>query len=248
MSDTPPSARGRYPAPLKIAFALYGAYAIYVLVAAAVQKTTGKPLPIRLGDVGEFLLVLVATIFFVAGVVRLEPDHGKRGTLALIDENGERYAMLVFYVMCCFVIVQEVLRRFVLNYSSAWAEEVARYAFIYLGYVGTAYAVKERAHVRFDIAIGRAPDRLRSLLYAFAEVATIVFAVIAFWWSMHTIAQLLKFEGATPVLRINKAWFEAAVPIGFALVVFRCLQALKRDLADFAAGRAPWAGKSMFEE
>lgn len=247
MNDTFP-ARGRHPAALKLAFALYAAYAIYVIVAAAAQKTTGKPLPFRLGDVGEFLLVLVATISFVAGVVRLEPDHGRRGTLALLDENGERYAMLVFYVLCCFVIVQEVLRRFVLNYSSAWAEEVARYAFIYLGYVGTAYAVKERAHIRFDIVIGRVPDRPRALLYAFAEVATIAFAVIAFWWSMHTIAQLLKFEGATPVLRVNKAWFEAAVPIGFALVVVRCLQALKRDLADFAAGRPPWVGKSMFGE
>lgn len=248
MNDTAPSPRGRYPAPLKIAFALYGAYAAYVLVAAAVQKTTGRPLPLRLGDIGEFLLVLVATVCFVAGVLRLEPERGRRGTLALLDENGERYAMLVFYVLCCFVIVQEVLRRFVLNYSSAWAEEIARYAFIYLGYVGTAYAVKERAHIRFDILIGRVPDRARALLFALAEVATIVFALIAFWWSMHTIAQLLRFEGTTPVLRVNKAWFEAAVPLGFALVVFRCLQALKRDLADFVAGRPPWAGKSMFEE
>jgi TRAP-type C4-dicarboxylate transport system permease small subunit len=248
MNDDAAPVRGRYPAALRIAFALYAAYVVYVLVAAFAQKTTGKPLPVRLGDVGEFLLVLVATIFFVAGVVRLEPDHGRRGALALLDENGERYAMLVFYVICCFVIVQEVLRRFVLNYSSAWAEEVARYAFIYLGYVGAAYAVKERAHIRFDIVIGRVPARARSMLYALAEIATIVFAVIAFWWSMHTIAQLLRFEGATPVLRVNKAWFEAAVPIGFALVVVRCLQALRRDLADFAAGRAPWAGKSMFEE
>jgi len=248
MNDTAPMQRGRRPASLKISFALYGAYAAYVLVAAAMRKSTGRPLPLQLGDVGEFLLVLVATLCFVAGVLRLEPGREERGAWALLDENGERYAMLVFYVLCCFVIVQEVLRRFVLNYSSAWAEEIARYAFIYLGYVGTAYAVKERAHIRFDILIGRVPDRARALLHALAEVATIVFAVVAFWWSMHTVAQLLRFEGTTPVLRINKAWFAAAVPIGFALVALRCLQALKRDLGDFAAGRAPWAGKSMFEE
>lgn len=249
MSDIAPTPRGRRrSAPLKFAFALYGAYAAYVLVAAAAQKSTGKPLPLRLGDVGEFLLVLAATVCFVAGVLRLEPARDERGAWALLDANGERYAMLVFYVLCCFVIVQEVLRRFVLNYSSAWAEEIARYAFIYLGYVGTAYAVKERAHIRFDILIGRVPDRARALLYALAEIATIAFAAVAFWWSMHTVAQLLRFEGTTPVLRINKVWFEAAVPIGFALVVLRCLQALKRDLADFAAGRPPWTGKSMFEE
>jgi TRAP-type C4-dicarboxylate transport system permease small subunit len=77
---------------------------------------------------------------------------------------------------------------------------------------------------------------------------TLVFACIAFYYSMHTIHQLVQFEGTTPVLRINKAWFEAAVPLAFALVVVRTLQAMRRDLADLRAGRAAFTGKALFEE
>ena len=155
--------------------------------------------------------------------------------------------MLVCYSFICFVIVQEVARRFVFNYSSAWAEETARYAVIYLGWVGAAYAVKERVHVRFDLLLNALPLRLRGWVYVAGEVCTIAFACIAFWYSMHTIAQLLRFEGATPVLRINKAWFEAAVPIGFILIVWRSLQALSRDLGDLRAGRPANVGKGMFD-
>jgi TRAP-type C4-dicarboxylate transport system permease small subunit len=50
------------------------------------------------------------------------------------------------------------------------------------------------------------------------------------------------------VLRINKAWFEAAVPIGFALVVLRSVQGIIGDMAAWRAGREPFAGKAMFEE
>ena len=156
--------------------------------------------------------------------------------------------MLVCYTFCCFVIVQEVMRRFVLNYSSAWAEETARYAFIYLGWIGAAYAVKERAHIRFDILLNALPKRLHGYVYVFAELCTLVFACVALYYSMHTIRQLLQFEGATPVLRVNKAWFEAAVPIGFALVILRSVQAMRRDVADLRAGREAYAGKAMFEE
>jgi TRAP-type C4-dicarboxylate transport system permease small subunit len=171
-----------------------------------------------------------------------------RRVLAALDAHAERYLMLVCYTFCCFVIVQEVVRRFALNFSSAWAEETARYAFIYLGWLGTAYAVRERAHIRFDILFNAIPKRLHGWLYLFGEAMTLVFACIALYYSMHTIQQLLQFGGTTPVLRINKAWFEAAVPIGFALVVVRTIQAMRRDLSDLRAGREAYAGKALFDE
>lgn len=168
--------------------------------------------------------------------------------LKALDRDGERWAMLVFYTFCCVVIVQEVLRRFVLNYSSAWGEEAARYAFIYLGWIGAAYAVRERAHIRFDIVLQRMGARGKAVVYLFAEIATIVFACFALYWSMHTVRQLLHFGGLAPVLQVNKAWFEAAVPIGFSLVIFRCVQRMRQDFADLRAGRDPFVGKAMFEE
>lgn len=168
--------------------------------------------------------------------------------LKALDRDAERWAMLVFYAFCCIVIVQEVVRRFVLNFSSAWGEEAARYAFIYLGWIGAAYAVRERAHIRFDIVIGRVGARTKAMLYILAEVATIVFACIALYWSLHTVRTLLQFEAATPVLRISKVWFEAAVPIAFVLVIVRSFQGMCRDWRDLRAGRAVFAGKAMFEE
>ena len=171
-----------------------------------------------------------------------------RRLFSALNRDAERWAMLVCYTFCCIVIVQEVVRRFVFNFSSAWGEEAARYAFIYLGWIGAAFAVKERAHIRFDVLLQRLGPRGKAWVFIVAEVATIAFACIALYWSLHTIRQLLQFEGATPVLRINKAWFEAAVPIAFALIIWRSLQSLTRDVSDLRAGREPYAGKAMFEE
>ena len=241
--------RGPRPLSMLAAAVLFGAYVLYVLAATVAQKTR-TPLPFALGDIGEFALFLAASVMFVIAFLGqdLRENAGTAGLWRTIDENAERYAMLVFYVFVCAVIVQEVVRRFVLNYSSAWAEETARYAFIYLGYVGAAYAVRERAHIRFDILLQRMPPRLHGYVYIFAELCTLLFAAIALYWSLQTIAQLLRFEGASPVLRINKAWFVAAVPIGFSLVILRGLQAILRDVRDLRAGRPAFTGKAMFEE
>lgn len=241
--------RGRRSFPMLAAGALFALYALYVVAAALAQKSKAS-LPFKPGDLGEFLLFLSASVMFVIAFLRHDLDVSARssGFWRSIDENAERYAMLVFYVFVCAVIVQEVVRRFVLNYSSAWAEETARYAFIYLGYVGTAYAVRERAHIRFDILLQRLPPRLHGYVYIFAELCTLLFAIIALYWSMQSVLQFLRFEGASPVLRINKAWFVAAVPIGFALVTLRVLQSIWRDAGDLRAGRTVFTGKAMFEE
>ena len=171
-----------------------------------------------------------------------------RRLLAAIDAQAERTLMLTAYVFCCAVIIQDVARRFLLNYSAAWSQETAQYAFIYLGWIGAAYAVKERARIRFDILQNRLPERLHGWIFVAGELATILFAVIALRFSMHTLAILWQYGAATPVLRVSKLWAEAAVPIGFTLIVMRSLQALWRDIGDIRAGRPVFKGKALFEE
>jgi TRAP-type C4-dicarboxylate transport system permease small subunit len=171
-----------------------------------------------------------------------------RRLLAKFDANAERYFMLICYVFCCAVIIQDVARRFLLNYSAAWSQETAQYAFIYLGWVGAAYAVKERAHIRFDILLNMLPERMHGLIYIAGEIATILFAIIALRFSLHTIGTLWQYGAATPVLRVSKIWAEAAVPIGFSLIVFRSLQAMRQDIIALRAGQPAYRGKALFED
>ncbi len=63
--------------------------------------------------------------------------------LDALNRNAERWALLVFYVMLVATMFIEVLRRELLSYSSIWGEEIVRYSFIYLAWIGAAAAVKE---------------------------------------------------------------------------------------------------------
>ena len=70
-----------------------------------------------------------------------------------VDQNAERWLLLVFYVMLVITMAIEVLRREIFAYSSIWGEEIVRFSFIYLAWVGAAAAVKERAHIRIDVVM-----------------------------------------------------------------------------------------------
>ena len=70
-----------------------------------------------------------------------------------LDANGERWLLLPLYALIVITIFVEVFRRFVLSYSSIWAEEIARYAFIYVSWIGASAAIKNRAHIRIDVIL-----------------------------------------------------------------------------------------------
>ena len=167
--------------------------------------------------------------------------------LKAVDKNLERWALLVFYVMLVATMFIEVVRREVFSYSSIWGEEIVRYSFIYLAWIGAAAAVKERGHIRIDVIMEYLNPRLKALLYMFGDIVMAAVAVVALYWSYEAVHVSWKFGSVTHGLRVSQVWFLSAVPIGFLLVIIRLVQSFLRDINDFRAGRPVYEGDKLFD-
>lgn len=167
--------------------------------------------------------------------------------LATLDKNAERWALLVFYTMLVATMAVEVIRREVFAYSSIWGEEVVRYAFIYLAWIGAAAAVRERAHIRIDVIFNYVGSRVKALLYIFGDLVMLAIAVLALRWSFETVHVSWKFGSVSHGLRVSMVWFLAAVPLGFSLMIFRLVQSLWRDFGDLVANRPVYEGAKLFD-
>lgn len=167
--------------------------------------------------------------------------------LKILDKNAERWSLLVFYSMLVITMAVEVLRRELFAYSSIWGEEIVRYSFIYLAWIGAAAAVKDRAHIRIDVILHYLGPRVKTLFYMLGDLVMMGVAVIALYWSFETVLVSAKFGSVTHGLRISQVWFLSAVPIGFALVIVRLIQSFLRDLSDLRTGRPVYEGDTFFE-
>ena len=169
------------------------------------------------------------------------------GILKRIDRDAERWLLLTFYTMLVITMAIEVLRREVFSYSSIWGEEIVRYSFIYLAWIGAAAAVKERAHIRIDVAMHYLSPRPKAVLYIFGDLVMFFVACIALYWSYETVHVSAKFGSVTDGLRISKVWFLMAVPLGFGLIVWRLLQSLVRDFRSLRDGTPVYQGDTLFD-
>lgn len=167
--------------------------------------------------------------------------------LSRINRDGERFLLLILYAFIVIVIFVEVVRRFVLQYSSLWGEETARYAFIYLVWIGAAVAVKERAHIRIDVITHYLPPRGVAAIYIMGDILTAILAGFAIYWSMDPVLVSWKYGNVTDGLRIVRVWFLVAVPLGFSLMMVRVVQSILRDISDLRTGRPPYQGERLFD-
>lgn len=167
--------------------------------------------------------------------------------LQAVDRNGERWLLLVFYVMLVLTMFIEVVRREVFAYSSIWGEEIVRYSFIYLAWIGAAAAVKERGHIRIDVLMQYVRPKVKAALYILGDIVMAAVALVAVYWSFETVLVSAKFGSVTHGLRISQVWFLMAVPFGFALVLFRLAQSFLRDIRDLRDGKPVYEGDKLFD-
>ena len=89
--------------------------------------------------------------------------------------------------------------------------------------------------------------RAKALTYIFGDLLMMGVAIIALYWSFETVLVSAKFGSVSHGLRISMVWFLMAVPIGFALMIWRLLQSLHNDITALRNGKPVYEGDKLFD-
>ena len=73
--------------------------------------------------------------------------------LKWLDDNIELYICVFLMSFMTLLVFVQVVMRYVFNNSLSWSEELARYTFIWLIYIGISYGCKLRKHIKIDAAL-----------------------------------------------------------------------------------------------
>ena len=91
--------------------------------------------------------------------------------LKWLDANLEKYLCVVLMSVMTLIIFIQVVARYVFQNSLSWSEELARYIFIWLVYLGISYGCQMRKHIKIDAALqlaaqeGAAIRQIQTIIY-----------------------------------------------------------------------------------
>ena len=140
-----------------------------------------------------------------------------------LDENIEKVILVFFSVLMVAVIfLQVVMRQF--GGSLSWSEELARYCFIWMIYIGISLGVKQQKHVKIDAVLFLLKEKWQMVLQFIANLFFMVFAVFVIIYGYEVADQLLQFGQKSPANQIPMGLVYMATPIGMGLTLIRLIQ------------------------
>lgn len=146
-----------------------------------------------------------------------------------LDQHIEEVLLVLFSViMVAVIFMQVVMRQF--NSSLSWTEELARYSFIWLVYIGISYGVKKDRHIKVDVLLLALKNKGKIILTIIANLLFIAFAIFVIRYGYDIAMQLLSFGQKSPANQIPMGLIYLATPIGMGLTLIRLIQNLVKHI------------------
>lgn len=146
--------------------------------------------------------------------------------LHFLNEYLEETICVCLMSFMTVIIFIQVVMRYVMHNSLSWSEELARYCFIWLIYIGVAYGCKLMKHIKIDAALHLFPEKIRPYIVITGEVLVLVFAVYIVVTGVELTYKQWEFGKISPALGLPLQFINAAPVVGFGLVVFRQIQTM----------------------
>ena len=134
------------------------------------------------------------------------------------------------------VLFLQVFTRYVLNDPLSWTEEMARYTYVYIVFLGSAAAISHRTHVSIDFIVKALPRVAQwTIAFAINLLILVVLANLIFWG---IIAARRQLNLPLVVLDIPYTWVYVVVPFTAATMSLRTIAVMREDWARMREGAA----------
>ena len=138
----------------------------------------------------------------------------------LNDKLEETICIILMSVMTIIKFIQDIMR-YVMHNSLSWSEELARYCFVWLIYIGVAYGCKLMIHIKIDAALKLFPEKVRPYITIVGELLVLAFAAYIVVTGVELTYKQWLFGRASRALGVPLQDVDAATVVGCGLDVSR---------------------------
>jgi TRAP-type C4-dicarboxylate transport system permease small subunit len=145
-----------------------------------------------------------------------------------IDRHAEEVIAGACVCVMTILVFFQVVMRYVFEAPTSWSDEIAVYAMLWSVYLSSAWAVRERAHIRVMNLINLFPGSIATALTVLSDLIWFAFSVFLTWQGILLELSLWEQRFESPALRIDQKWPYLCIAVGFGLMTLRLVQVYYR--------------------
>lgn len=134
------------------------------------------------------------------------------------------FALILTMTVLVIDVVWQVLARYIVKSPSSFTDELARYLLIWVGLLGSAYAMGKKKHLAIDLLPSKLSGKPRIYLDNFISIIIIAFAALVLViGGIRLVYITLNLEQISPALGIPLGYVYLVLPFSGLLIIFYAL-------------------------
>ncbi|MGE4453874.1 MAG: TRAP transporter small permease [Sphaerochaeta sp.] len=150
----------------------------------------------------------------------------KRAT-EIIRKTEYVFIIVLLLGMVCSSFIQVVFR-LVLKQPLAWTEELSRYLFVWLTFIGGALVVSESGHFKMDILTVLIKGRWVQIVNIIVNIALVVFSIVLVIYGIKLVHMV--YTQKSPALGITMSIPYFVLPLNGVLSIIHLIENTIADL------------------
>lgn len=137
-------------------------------------------------------------------------------------------ALVAILAVLVAVVLSNVIGRYLLGAGITWADEMARFLFVWLTFLGAVLGLARGAHIGMDMVVSALPALPARALRLIALGLMALFLSIWVWYAVELVQRSMTFR--TPALGVPRGYIYAVAPFSAGLMLLVCLHQFWRVL------------------
>ncbi|MEN2467356.1 TRAP transporter small permease [Ornithinibacillus sp. FSL M8-0202] len=137
----------------------------------------------------------------------------------------DKILVKTLYYVCGFlmflmvsVVTAQVISRYLFNSPLTWTEELARYTFVWVSFLGMAVAIKYGSHIALDMLARKLTGVSRKTLMVFNNMLVLIFSGILTYSGFEFVK--LGARQSSPSLSLPMEFVYIVIPISGILLIY----------------------------
>ena len=137
-------------------------------------------------------------------------------------------SVIAISVVMVVVTLAQVVFRYVLSAPLPWSEELARYCFVWIVFLGGAIGLERGIHLGVDLFVNLLPPKLRIGLDVLSSAMIGCFAAAVIYASFPVIE--MNMLQRSPAMGVQMSWIYIAIPTSMALIFLISVERIAKTL------------------
>jgi TRAP-type C4-dicarboxylate transport system permease small subunit len=141
--------------------------------------------------------------------------------LSTKTDQVTRYVIAFLLAAMSVLVFMQVLFRYAINAPLDWSEELASFAFVWMGLLGASVGLRSEDHPRLDILVSCLPEPMKKIAKVLVN-SSIIFTLVILLFFGYRLTLSMKIQ-STAALGYSVSFAYAVLPISALIMLIHVI-------------------------